>query len=782
MPDEGALSLGGRCRVSETLATTFRTLAETDCPSAFRLLLAGLDHSWPAIHREALIGLLLRRGPGSQREILLRWPELWRCWQRVLYAHRDRMSRAVRDAVVGADPQLCVLGCEAAVCLDHYDILPNLISVLQTPASPCAETVAATVLRLADRLYEELTLPKERARRRNPQLVREHLLRSLEMGVQQYSRHQRPEVIEAFLVLAGRDNVTLKLILQNPNHSEFSIILELLSRSSRPGIIRLLLSFLDDPQPPLTALNLLASRCDVHFVRHLLRKIGREQPPVMRQNLRRLSAIAWLNAPQAMLEQLDDDGQHALVRLAMLIHLPREQAFAILQCVLQHGRPGGRCAAAEALADFSGEEANRMAIDAIEDPDPAVQAAMLVQLRGRRISGALPRLVEMVDSPHEIVREAVRKSLVEFTFPRYLAAFDLLDDDVRRSTGLLVRKVDPQTVPLVQAELRSLVRQRRLRGLLIARTIDAVEELEVTVIAMLRDEDHVIRSEAAMTLASCPTNTTRQALEEALNDRSQTVQEAARRSLETLDKIPPHVNPRSWWSPAMLMPAPVLAQLRSADSIFNNMGSSLRERNALESLAMVKVLLVAVGAVLALGLVIYLLARLRLRWHRRPLWLFLRLCRVHHVPLRDRWLLWRAARRLRLADPALVFVDPICLEDASALPGLFARGERLLELQAYLFAGADELPEDMLPAAPVVAVPPSATPIADLPVAESVPESSPASAPAPPILAALPEMPKPDTTSVAADAALFGLVGRATSSPPLEWPTIAGNDPSVSVS
>jgi len=35
---------------------------------------------------------------------------------------------------------------------------------------------------------------------------------------------------------------------------------------------------------------------------------------------------------------------------------------------------------------------------------------------------------------------------------------------------------------------------------------------------------------------------------------------------------------------------------------------------------------------------------------------------------------------------------------------------------------------------------------------------------------------------VAADAALFGLVGRATSSPPLEWPTIAGNDPSVSVS
>jgi hypothetical protein len=546
MPDEGALSLWGNGRVGATLATTFRTLSETDSPSASRLLVAGLDHSWPAIHREALIGLLQRRSSASQREILLRWPELWGRWQRVLYEHRERMSKAVRDAVVGTDPQMCVLGCEAAVCLEHYDLLPSLLTALQTPAPTCADTVAATVLRLADQLYDELALPKERARRRNPQLIREHLLHSLETGLQRYSRHQRREVVEAFLVLAGRDNVALRLILQNPHHSEFQVVVDLLSQSVRSGVVRLLLSFLDDPQPSLTALNVLANRCDVHFVRLLLRKIGREQSPVMRQNLRRLSSIAWLKTSQAMLEQLDDDGQLALVRLVMAIHIPREEAFAILQCVLQHGRPGGRCAAAEALAEFSGEEANQAAIRALEDPDPAVQAAVLVQLRARRISGALPRLVDMLENPHEVVRQAVRKSLEEFTFPRYLAAFDLLDDDVRQSTGALVRKVDPQTVPLVQAELRSLVRQRRLRGLLIARTIDAVGELETTIAAMLHDEDHVIRAEAALALASSQTLASRQALEEALHDRSQTVQEAARRSLQALDHAPSHDTPRRW--------------------------------------------------------------------------------------------------------------------------------------------------------------------------------------------------------------------------------------------
>jgi HEAT repeat protein len=362
---------------------------------------------------------------------------------------------------------------------------------------------------------------------------------SLESGVQHYPRHRRRDVVEAFLVLAARENVTLKMILQNPQHSEFLVVVDLLGKSVRPGVIRLLLSFLDDPLPPTTALGVLASRADPFFVRHLLRKIGREQSPLLRQNLKRLTTVAWLGAPQAILDQLDDDAQRCLVRFATSVGMPRDRAFATLDCVLKHGRPGGRCAAAEALADFSGAEANALAILALEDPDPAVQAAVIVQLRPRRISGALPRLVEMIESPHPLVRQAARKSLPEFSCKRFLAAFDVLDDDVRQSTGLLVKKVDPQTVPLVQAELRSLIRSRRLRGLVIARAIDAVAELQATVLDLLHDEDHLIRAEAAAALASAPSEASRQALEEALNDRSHTVQEAARRSLDALQDLLP---------------------------------------------------------------------------------------------------------------------------------------------------------------------------------------------------------------------------------------------------
>ena len=366
----------------------------------------------------------------------------------------------------------------------------------------------------------------------------------LEAGVHQYSRHKRREVVEAFLVVAERDNVTLKLILQNPQHSEFQVVVDLLAGSPRAGVIRLLLSFLDDPLPPSTALNVLTRRSDLPFVRHLLRKLAREQSALLRQNLKRLAEIPWLERTDLVLQQLDENVQRGLVRLAMSAGIPRAMAFSILEAVLQEGQPGGRCAAAEALADFSGIEANQLALAALDDPDPSVQAAVIVQLRGRRVPGALARLVEMVESPHPAVRQAARRSLAELTFKRYLGSFDALDEEVRRSTGLLVKKVDPQTVPLLQAEMRSLIRSRRLRALAVARTIELAAELQPTVLELLHDDDHLIRAEAALTLAGCPCEATRQALTEALDDRSQAVQEAARESLESVQTALPSAEGR----------------------------------------------------------------------------------------------------------------------------------------------------------------------------------------------------------------------------------------------
>ncbi len=87
---------------------------------------------------------------------------------------------------------------------------------------------------------------------------------------------------------------------------------------------------------------------------------------------------------------------------------------------------------------------------------------------------------------------------------------------------------------LLHEELKSPIRTRRLRGLVIARTIDCVESMEGAIVEMLADEDHLVRMEAATALAEAVTPGGVAALKQALADSSEVVREAAQRSLAEL--------------------------------------------------------------------------------------------------------------------------------------------------------------------------------------------------------------------------------------------------------
>jgi hypothetical protein len=362
---------------------------------------------------------------------------------------------------------------------------------------------------------------------------------SLETSVLRFGRHKRRETIEAFLLLADRGNSLLNLILQNPHHVGFLIMVETLSRSVQPGVLQLLLSYLDDPQVPTAALSVIANRSDVVFLRLLLRKFGGDVAEPVRQNVKKIESFPWLSKAGKILDQFDDDAQQSLVRLTTASGIPRKQTFGAVAWILTEGKPGGRRAAASALADFPGADANALALRALDDPDPQVQANIVRQVRSRGIPGILPRLLELLDSPHAVVRRTVRQNLSEFSFPRFLAAFEMLEDDARENLGRLVLKIDSQTVPRLRAELESAVRSRRLRGLAVVRTLGAAGRVEDLLLELLRGEDSRVRSEAASALAGCRSPISRNALIDALGDRSLIVQESARKSLALRGELPP---------------------------------------------------------------------------------------------------------------------------------------------------------------------------------------------------------------------------------------------------
>ncbi len=514
------------------LNTTLRLLRQTENDAAVPVLLAGLDARDPHVQQESLRALLDRRSVVGQREIVRRLHRLPAQWKPLLEERRSRLESALRDALLGEEEQARHNAYYAVVWLRQYDLLPVLLTMLESQQCPEPEQVGQTLLHLALRLDGDLHGIRNYKDRRDPTRLRDFVLGALEKSVMRWPQHHRDEVLESFLILAPRDHVLLKRILGDPFHPCYLKLLEFLGQSKREPILRLLLSFLEDPTAPSSALQTLARRTDLEFLQYLLSKIGYQPSKIAAANLRRIERIAWADPKLGVLDRLQEAHQYSAVQMLVHSRVPRSQVFEALKHLVRHGAPAGRRAAVQALADFPGAEANQLILQALHDPDPQVQAAAVSQLRRRNIPGALSLLVEALDSPHSLVRHAAAEALPEFRFSRYLASFDTLDDVSRESTGRMVVKVDTNALIQLREEMQAPARSRRLRAVEMAVAMGVVPEVQNTLISLLEDDDHLVRVEAVEALFYGEGAEVDEALHRALNDPSVLVQDAARGVLQ----------------------------------------------------------------------------------------------------------------------------------------------------------------------------------------------------------------------------------------------------------
>ena len=197
------------------LATTFDLLANTGNEAAAAVLIAGLDASQREARDLALTALLARRNPTAELNVLRRWSDMSLRWKQQIAERPGWLSAAIRTAVVNRDPKLYQCGCSAAVFTRDYDSIPVLTSAASDRANPYAGLASAATLELAELLAEELASPRDYRIRRDPQLQRNHVLASLERAATNLDEHGRRELLEAFLLLANRENAVLKRILQS---------------------------------------------------------------------------------------------------------------------------------------------------------------------------------------------------------------------------------------------------------------------------------------------------------------------------------------------------------------------------------------------------------------------------------------------------------------------------------------------------------------------------------------------------------------------------------------
>ncbi len=521
--------------MSQTLGITFDLLAHTSNEAAVDVLLLGLESHDAGIQSRAFRALLERRNARGQVEIVRRLDSLTAESRRILEEKPGALTQAVRESLSGNEIQLRENAFQAVLWLREYDVAPALIELVETPRSPVASQARAVLLELAKTLYKEISGPRDYSVRRDPQIVRRNVVSCLEASLARFDQHRRPEVAQAFLTLCNRDNATLKNILLGSHGAAFRTVVDILRSSRQPGVMHLLASYIDDPHPPLAVITTLTQRYDAAFVQRLLKRVGPEVSPAAQQNLRGVHVLRWADPAANVLATLGPTAQRAAIKLLAASGIPREVVYGAIEFLMRNGAPAGRLAATEALAEFHGPAADSLAMQALDDLEPTVQAAAVAQMRQRAIPAAVVKLIALADSPHETVRQAVRESLTEFRFTRYLSVFESLDDAVRHSTGQLVMKIDPDTLPLLREELASASRGRRIRGIQVCRFLDATPAVEGLLLELLGADDHLIRMEAARTLASSAAPRVKQALEAVMNDDSELVREAARQSLQEID-------------------------------------------------------------------------------------------------------------------------------------------------------------------------------------------------------------------------------------------------------
>lgn len=520
--------------MSRGLSLTCDLLGNTENDAAAAVLLAGIDSSAREIRDQALNALLQRHNSTAELNLLGRWNDLSLRWKTQIAERTGWLSGAIKKAVLTRDARLYECGCSAAVFTRDYDLIPVLVQAAVDRANPYSARAAAATLELAELLSEELAAPRDYRIRRDPQLQRQHVLAGLEQAAAQFDEHGRRELLEAFVLLASREDAVLKRILQSPTDRSFLPLVDVLTNSSRPAAQRLVLSYLDDPHAPLPAIHIVGRRSDVSFLRHLVRKIGAEPTQVVRMNLKRIETLPWITGNLGVLDALSESEQPGAVHLAADSSAPRHHALEVLAYVLRHGQIPGRRAAARLLADFRGPEPNELAVRSLTDADPLVRAACAGQLRDRNVPGAINRLLQLLDSPHQAEREAAQAGLAEFRFERFAANFDGLSADARATAGPIVRRVDPQTIDHIRAELDAPARSRRKRALEMAVALAAVEELQSSITALLRDEDQYLRIDAIRALATRDSPAVRQLLRDALLDPQTLVQQAAEAALSAL--------------------------------------------------------------------------------------------------------------------------------------------------------------------------------------------------------------------------------------------------------
>jgi hypothetical protein len=521
-----------------------------------------------------LARVALQRAVHSQWEHLLRNPtpdnlavvvHHWHLWnateKRELLAKKIDLTAIVRAAIYEEDLQIKNNGFDAITELATFSLVPDLLKLTIQSNYLNQATAGVVLATLVEALYREHQQPPavpaedgglgdqagaraassdgdpSRADGRRP-VFRwpteiENLRVVAEAGIDRFRSGSRPEILLVQLSFADLEDPVLDRVLSSKNHPARETLLHLLENSEAPAVIDRLAAYLSSRRPHPSVVNVWRRRSDLLFTKAFLQTIGRETGPEVRANLRKLPKPVWLNALIADISQLTPFESIALVDLIRQSLPNDEEVLEAFARILSQAELPLRRRIVQVVCQISGVKANQMVAELVEwDTDPTILMAVIPELRKRNLSRAMKRLLTLLDHGHAGVRAKASEAFHDCTIERYLAAYDLLEDPVRRSTGQLVYKVDPSANQVLAAELDCGNRIRQIRCLQAIRSIGNVDDLCEPVMALAKHSDPRLKIAAIGTLAGAQVPEAKALIRRYLVDENPAIRKAAEFSLD----------------------------------------------------------------------------------------------------------------------------------------------------------------------------------------------------------------------------------------------------------
>jgi HEAT repeat protein len=702
--------------------TTWEVLTKSRNRATVRVLAQALKSTVADTRRGAIRSIVRRPDADSHRILLQQFSKLGLEDQSLAreshMAMPHLMAGSLRAAVIDGDSAYCQAACQFIASCRDFDLFPALVQAAENRQRRHLSAVTSAILRLVNWLCQdchELSDLPAGTHHHDVTFVRRNVLVALERSLAHYARHQRRELLEAFLILVTSGDAKFLSMLRDPQHTCHRPLCELLSSSNTSGINERLVDILRDTDAPEAALDAIAGRCDRQFVEHLLSRIRHPVPLRAIHNMKRLRTVAWLETRRDILLELDGRSQAVAVELAAASGICQESLIGLLALLLKNGLAEGRRASCAALSRFNTPETNELIRGALHDPDAGVQAAAVRQLRRCGFADALTLLVSFLESSSIEVRDMARSSLAEFNYVRYRSMFDLLDEAAAKSTGMLVRKVDCSARAGLAEDLASPSAATRLRAIDMAVAMDAADDVRDQLVALASCENPAVRQAAIEALGKCNGPNLVDALQSAAHDLPETMRDAAARGRERsgVDIAAPAMEtgatsqaavarqvdqetrrqgdtqariPLNSFSPGLLVYlSPVLDTLLGQADWRPVWGRFDHQRPTFESTHLWTVLSIA-ALLVTVAVVSYRSSRRRadVFVSDSPRRLFRELCSAHRLPFRGRRLMRRLASSHR-TDPAVLFVDPSYF-DVANLPADVQRPAKEVQLlRARLF-------------------------------------------------------------------------------------------------